>query len=42
MQEPVELTIRYDGNAPGLEGHRLSLSAFHKALGNLLKALDFA
>lgn len=31
--------IHYDGNAPGLESHRLSMSAFGRALDALLQAL---
>lgn len=35
----VELKIRFDGSAAGLANHRLSLSEFHEALGNLLSAV---
>jgi hypothetical protein len=39
MASPVEFTVRFDGEAPGLQRHRLSLAAFHVALGKLLSAL---
>lgn len=35
----TKLTIRWDGTAPGLQEHALSLSAWLKPLGTLLKAV---
>ncbi len=37
---PVELKIRFDGLAPGLKNHRISLIAFHGTFTKLLAALQ--
>lgn len=39
MTTPVEFCVRFDGAAPGLESHRLSLAAFQTPLSKLLQAL---
>jgi hypothetical protein len=36
---PIELEIKWDGNAPGLQEHRLSVSAFGQPLNLLLAAV---
>jgi hypothetical protein len=39
MNAKAQINIRFDGDAPGLQTHRLSLSAFGDPLQHLLKAL---